>query len=392
MRRTFLLFFITHALFAWDTPLLRENKQNIIDEQKKEIEANAEKVKYEWLSPLNLFGSYSKSNTQSDAVLDTSISINQDLFRSGGILYKMQYAQSKMYNSLATLAQENTALYETLFVGLLNLKRLHLLLEQTHYSFLNSEIEVFLKTQQYKAGDVDITELNRALREKNIVLKTELAAKQAILTKEIELQKLTPIKLDTITIPHFELISQDDYESSSYNLLVANLTTEQSDEAFKMTRSTYLPRLSFNGAYGYQDNPNTHVNGDYYQVGASLSMALDYNSYATLQESKAAYLKNRLKIQDTKIDLQASYKAALSKIENYKEYNRVTKENITLYSNLIKVIEQALVSGLKTGYDLKTLQNTKMVDELEIEINKINIQIELAQLLFATQKGENYYE
>ena len=377
---------------ASESSLLRENKQDIIKEQKKEIEANAHRLKYDWISPLNLSSSYSKSDTQSDAVSDTSINLNQDIFRSGGIYYKMQYAQSKLENSLASLAKENTTLYQELFVGLLQLKKLRLLLEQTHYSFLNTEIEVFLKTEQYKAGAVDITELNRALRDKNTILKTELTAKQAIVEKEITLQKLTTVNLDDISIPHFELISQDEYETKNYNLLVANLTTEQSDEEYKITRSAYLPTLSLNGAYGYLDNPNINFHNDYYRVGATISMPLDYNYYATLQESKAAYLKNRLKIEDTKIDVQANYKSAQSKIENYNEYNKVTKENIILYTSLIEVIKEALNAGLKTGYDLETLQNTKMVDELEIAINEINIQIELAQLLFATKQGENYYE
>jgi len=383
---------IVCTLFASDETLLRESKQEIIKEQKKEIEANAHKLKYDWLAPLTFSSSYSKSDTQNDAVSDTSINLNQDLFRSGGIYYKMQYAQTKLENSLASLAKENTALYQELFVGLLQLKKLRLLLEQTHYSFLNTEIEVFLKTQQYKAGTVDITELNRALRDKNAILKTELIAKQAIAEKEIALQKLTTVKLDDINIPQFALLSKDEYEANNYNLLVANLTTTQSDKEYKITRSAYLPTFTLNGAYGYLDNPNIKFNDDYYRVGATFSMPLDYNYYATLQESKAAYLKNRLKITDAKIDVQATYKTAQSKIANYNEYNKVTKENIALYTNLIEVIEQALSSGLKTGYDLKTLQNTKMVDELEIAINEINIQIELAQLLFATKQGENYYE
>ncbi len=392
MFQIFIFLFVAFNLMASDVPLLKENKQNIINEQRKEAEANSEKLKYDWISPLNLSASYSKSDTDKDFASDTSISLSQDIFRSGGIFYKINYADVKLKNSLTSIALQNTSLYEELFVGLLKLKKLRLSLEQTHYSFLNSEIEVFLKTQQYKTGDVDITELNRALREKNAILKTELTAKQAIVESEIELKKLTDVKLMSIFIPKFEFISKDEYEKSNYNISIASLSTEVSDKEYKITRSSYLPTLSVNGAYGYMDNPNVNFSDDHYNIGAVLSIPLDYNYNVTLQESRASYMRKKLEIQDTKIDELSLYIAGKSKIENYEKHNEVTQENIQLYNKLISIVQKALKSGLKTGYDLKTLQNTKMVDELEIEINNINIQIESAQLIFATNTGESYYE
>jgi len=388
----FIFFSVTLNLWASDISLLKINKQEIIEQQKKEIEANSEKLKYDWISPLNLSTSYSKSDTDKDFISDSSIGLGQDIFRSGGIFYKIDYADIKLQNSLTSLALQNTSLYEELFIGLLKLQKLRLILEQAHYALLNSEIEVFLKTQQYKTGDVDITELNRALREKNTLLKTELTANQAIVESEIELKKLTDMELKSISIPKFTLISKDEYEKSNYNLSIASLSTEVSDKEYKIIRSNYLPTVSVNGAYGYMDNPNANFSDDYYNVGAVLSMPLDYNYDATLQESKASYMRKKLEIQDTKIDELSFYEAGRSKIKNYEEHSAVTQENIELYIKLIDIVQKALKSGLKTGYDLKTLQNTKMVDELEIEINKINIQIELAQLIFVTKNGESYYE
>lgn len=393
LRTLFILFiFMAFNLFASDTPLLRVNKQNIINEQKKEIEANSQKIKYDWISPLNLSSSYSKSDTQDDGISDTSISLNQDVFRSGGIFYKIDYANVKEEGSLTSLALENTSLYRELYSSLLSLKKLRFILQQNHFTLLNTEIEVFLKTQQYKTGDVDITELNRALREKNAALKVELTAKQAIVEKEIELKKLTNTALESINIPTFELVSKEEYEKTNYNLEVSKLNSSLSDKSYKISRSSYLPTLSVNGAYGYKENPNINFDDDYYSVGAMISMPLDYNYYSTLQESKAAYLTNKLQIQESKIDEMALYEAGESKIKNYEAYKLVTQDNITLYTNLIDIVQKALKSGLKTGYDLQTLQNTKKIDELELEISDINIQIEIAELIFATKIGENYYE
>lgn len=79
-------------------------------------------------------------------------------------------------------------MYEELFTGLLEYKKLDFILKQNHFTLLNTEIDVFLKTQQYKTGDADITELNRALREKNAALKVKLTAKQVMIEKEIALK------------------------------------------------------------------------------------------------------------------------------------------------------------------------------------------------------------
>jgi len=389
---TFLFLVMVLNLVAVENPLLRVNKQEIINEQKKEIEANAQKIKYDWIAPLNLSSTYSKTNTQDDAVSDTSVNLNQDLFRSGGISYKIDYADVKLENSLTSLALENTSLYEELFSGLLEYKKLYLILQQNHFTLLNTEIDVFLKTQQYKAGDVDITELNRALRERNAALKIELTAKQAIVEKEIELKKLTDRELDSIEIPRFELVSKEEYKESNYDLLVASTNKELADKEYKITKSSYLPTMSANAAYGYRDNSNINFHDDYYTLGVTLSMPIDYNTKATLQESKAIYLQNSLNIEESRVDAIALYDAGVSKIENYQAYKNVTQDNIELYTKLIDITAKAVESGLKSGYDLQTLQNTKRIDELELQVSDINIQIELAKLIFATKKGENYYE
>ena len=109
MIKVFIFLGIALNLAASQTSLLRVNKQEIIDEQKKEINANAQKIKYDWLAPLNLSSTYSKSSAQNDAVSDTSINLQQDLFRSGGIMYKIEYANTTQKNSLTSLALENSS-------------------------------------------------------------------------------------------------------------------------------------------------------------------------------------------------------------------------------------------------------------------------------------------
>lgn len=394
MYKKFILLYcsISLTLFASDVYILKKNKQNIIDYKKEEIKENTQKLKYNWISPLNISSSYSRSSEYNDFVFDTNIRLNQDLFRFGGIVYQMSYADIKARYDLTSLAKENASLYKELFLGLLTIKNLNLTRQQTKYRLKNSDIEVFLKTQQYETGNLDITELNRALRDRNAILKSELAIKRTILDKEISLEKLTDIPLKDIDIPKFKLLSKDEYANYSYNTLQAQLNTKQADKEYAIVKSNYLPTISLNGEYGYMDNPNINRKSDYSTIGALVSIPIDYNTNATIQQSKAALMRKKTEVIDTKADELLIYKQSVSRIKNYESHNDIVKYNIELYNKLIKIIEKGLLAGLKTRYDLQTLQNTKTIDELELEINEVNIQIELVQLQFSTNLGEEYYE
>jgi outer membrane protein TolC len=381
------------SLFASDAvTILKKNKQDIIQYKKQEVEANTQKLKYNWISPLNISSLYTKTDTNDDFISDTSITLKQDIFRFGGIAYQMNYADAKSRYDLATIAIENASLYKELFLGLLTLQTLQLSLEQTQYKLKNSEIEIFLKTQQYKTGNVDITELNTALRDKNTILKVELTLKQNIIDQKISLKKLTDIPLQEIKLPTFKLLSQEEYTNLNYNILQAQLSTQQADQEYKIIKSNYYPSISINGQYGYVDNPNINQSKDYSSIGAAVNFPLDYNTNTTIEESKLAFMRTKVQVYDTVADELSLYEQAISKVKNYQENNVVIKNNIELYNKLIKIIEQGLKVGFKTGYDLQTLQNTRTVDEIEMKINLVNIQIELAQLQFSTNLGENYYD
>lgn len=255
----------------------------------------------------------------------------------------------------------------------------------------NSDIEIFLKTQQYKTGTIDITELNRALRDKNTILKTKLTLKQSIVDKEISLQKLSDIPLEKIQLPTFTPLSQDEYEKHNFNIRLSQLDIAQTGENYNIIKSNYYPVFSLNAAYGYMNNPNLNRSGDYNSVGVLLSIPLDFNTKSTIEESRVTLLRKKLEIQETKRDEDALYKQGVSKIKNYKEHNKVVKNNIALYTKLIDITKEGVRLGMKTGYDLQTLENTKKIDEIELKLNETNIQIELATLRFATTLGERYY-
>ncbi|HZF71768.1 MAG TPA: TolC family protein, partial [Sulfuricurvum sp.] len=75
-------------------------------------------------------------------------------------------------------------------------------------------------------------------------------------------------------------------------------------------------------------------------------------------------------------------------ISSYQRVIAITKDNLTSYAELINATKAAVDAGYKAGYDLQTIQNTKAIEELEISINEINIQIELATLYTMTRHSQ----
>ncbi len=399
MYKIFLLsvLIVINNLSAFDESLLKPEKQEILQQKEAEIKASAKQLKYNWISPLSLSASTSKSNTQDDFGYNTSIQLNQDIFRSGGLGEALAYGDLKLAYDLIGLDQERTILYKQLFTVLFDLERLRLTKEQTEYKLKNSDIEVFLKKEQYKIGTIDITELNRALMDKNTILKTLLTTKTMLLEKEITLKKLTDISLAQIKTPHFSLLPKVLYLKNNLNLLKVKLENKLAKTSYDLTKSSYLPKLSVNGQYGYQDTKvssyqNSNDDHDYHSVGLSLSMPLDYNTKASLQEKKANAIKSELEISDLEIDEIALYNTAIHQIRNYQDHSKVLEKNIVLYDELIDIGKKGFDSGYKSGYDIETLKNTKMIDVLEIKINDIYIQVEQAKLHFATNLNEETYE
>jgi outer membrane protein TolC len=385
------LFLFVSAGLGDDLSLLSEPKQSLLRYEGENIDAEHEKLRTNWLSPINLSGSYSTNkNAQGgyhNDVAGVSASVSQDIFRSGGITYQIEYADAKRQTRSIELKQTIASLNAQLFNTLLNLKKSSYQLEQSDLRLKNKEIEIFIKRQLYDAGKVDITELNNAMMEKSGELKTRSSLHSTLSQLRLELSKNSDIDPDTVILPTFSLTEKEHYLHNQFDLAYARSQNQTLSHLYDVTRSAYLPTLSVNGTIGYQDYDarelSTDYNGQYYTAGVSLTLPLSYNSSATIQEAKTAYLKENALIADKAREIEATYVQSLDLIDNYHDIISITRQNLALYDDLIKAIQAGVNAGVKTGYDLQTLNNTKLIEELEIKINEINIQLELAKLHFA---------
>lgn len=389
------LLLISSTLVGADsTSLLSHEKQTILHQQQIIYESEHEKLRTNWFSPINLGGSYNYDKNPLGVVSDTqqiSASFSQDIFRSGGITYQIAYADTLKAANAINHQQNIAALNLQLFHALLNYQKSSLAIKQSKQRVANYEIEVFIKRQLFDAGKTDISELNNALMKKSGELKTLASLKYTQIDHRQEIAKLSDIDPDVFILPHFDLLTQKEYTSAHWDIQYANAQSKTQSYLSDLTKSNYSPSLTLSGTIGYQNyhSPDTAgYKGNYYGTGLSLALPFTYNASATIQQAQTTHLQSIAKISDKQREVEREYLQSISLIENYRETINLIRENLKLYDDLIGVIEAGVRSGIKTGYDLQTLKNTKSIEELEISINEINIQIELAKLHFSTSPSK----
>ncbi|MDD3854494.1 TolC family protein [Sulfurimonas sp.] len=386
-----MLLLIGTVLNAQDVQLLSDEKQNLLHQQQKQYEAEHEKLRDNWIAPLNLGASYGYDKSANDTHGDMkkiSASISQDIFRSGGITYQINYADAKKRADEIGFTQQIAALNEELFSALLNYKKNHYELEQSGKKLANYDIEIFIKRQLYDAGKVDITELNNALMSKSSEQKNYISLEYAMAKARLDISKLSDIDPDVYPLYSFELVEEREYLQNSFDLRYARAQSQTYEHLYGVTKSSYLPSIALEGSLGYQNyDSKEHLggyNGNFYSAGISINLPLAYNASAAKEEAKALYLKQTADTLDKERIMRASYMQAVELIKSYGHYIEITSKNLSLYDELISVIQAGVESGYKTGYDLQTLKNSKAIEEYTIKINEINIQLELSKLHFAT--------
>ncbi|OYZ67263.1 MAG: hypothetical protein B7Y17_00060 [Sulfuricurvum sp. 24-42-5] len=379
---------------ADDASLLSPEKQTYFQQQQHQIDATYEKLRYDWLSPINLNASsiYEKSASfwAKHTRKNLSAGIAQDLFRSGGITYAIDYAHAKKESDSLALGKEIAGISQQLMNAVLTYRKNEIARKQSDLKLKNAQIEIFLKRKQYEAGDIDITFLNNALMNQSNELKNNTSLRYALEQQKFEAAKLTDLPINSLSIPLYTLTQKETFLEQGWDIRYANALAGSAAQQYGQVKSSYLPKLTLIADIGYQQvdtqsAPSSGYRGNFYDAGLQLSMPLAYNASATSQEAQAAYLKQQAQSADAKRQMNALYDQTVALVESYKQTIAITQNNLNYYDELLGATKAAVNAGYKAGYDLQTLQNTRAIEELEIQINEINIQIQLSQLHYQMQ-------
>ena len=247
-----------------------------------------------------------------------------------------------------------------------------------------------LKKIQYEAGRVDIIELNNAIMSKNNQQKENISLKNSLKDKEYELSKYTSFKSNEIEIIDFKIIDKEKFLKDNLNIRYENSRVELLDTSYKQLKSSYLPKVSLNTNAGYSDNGDlsrdTNEENKNGSVGLNMTMPLfDITKDAKIEKSKLEVLKQKVNVTDIQNELVYEYEQILAQINTYEEYEQITKNNLKLYDDLLMVNQSSNSAGMTSDFDLEILQNTKKINEYDLEINDINKKLQYSKLYFKTK-------
>lgn len=343
------------------------NEKNIQD---------SSKLKKDLLNPIIYQYSYSNDIDNDRQTKKSSLSINQSIFRFGGIYYALRYSLS--LQDLANLnlsIQKKLLLFKT-YSLVYNIKKLDIKISQQKNLLSSATIDLKIKKESVFKGLLDISFLNNSLISKNkissIVIDLEFQKEKLI----NDLKALSDIDYKKIITPKLEVLSQKDFISHNLSIKKDSLTVKQNDYTKGITNAKYLPNISVN----YKTTLNHDTENTTSKYGFTVSVPLDLRIYNDISASRISYLKSKRQLELTKLKERLFLDTQLKSIDNIKDKISLTKHNIIEYNKILDETNELVEAGLKIGDDALVLENTINNEELNIKNYQIDIQLKLLEL------------
>ncbi|MBD3808936.1 MAG: TolC family protein [Sulfuricurvum sp.] len=344
-----------------------------------------------WLQPLLLRYSYGKSDQYDGdgTTQNASVSIDQPIFRSGGIYYGIKFAEaSRRYGNLSIDAARQKLIKEAVSL-LMQIRQSDLRVAKQELLISNAGLNLELKTESYLHGELDSGFLDNAIIEKNSLTQV-LYDLQTLKAKQISAyESISDAPYATTPIPKLKLIEQTAFESEAIDLHLTQSDREKSRWNANMIRAKYLPAISVNAAYNWNRLDDAKfagmpgaisVENRYTTYGLSATMPIDFNEFREMESARIETLKSTLRIADKKRELKALYQQVSHNLSNSEKKRALAEENQKLYAKLLADTEELYKAGYKTEYDVKMLSNSHKIQQIEKEIIDLDIQLELLNL------------
>ncbi|HHD83337.1 MAG TPA: TolC family protein [Campylobacteraceae bacterium] len=391
MKKVLILPLVVGALLLADSPLSPE-KEKLFTLKRKQQAAETTKLKNSWISPLRLSASWQRNVNAGNfdgTTTGASVRLNQDIFRSGGIWYAVDYAKALGEAQALGIEIEEAGELQRLYTLKVQYERDTLTFEQAKLTLKNREIDADVVRERYKAGEADISELSRVMLQVDQAENQVITLENALASEKYELRKLYGHRaLSALTLPRIPLVDKEDYLTKNLELQRYRRQIESDEAKYKTIRASYLPKVSLSGNYGYSKFRGDFQNydGDEYGYGIQLSMPLDYNSKKDIESNKLAYMQSRIAREDRKKELESEYAKRLAAIHAGEKKIEVAKRMLQRYDELYRYTRAEFRAGTKTDYDVASLKNSLKIQRLEQKIQHYNILLEKLPLFFAMKR------
>ena len=386
------------SLAAFSTLGAAENPDDLLSALKRETlklqheknVADSGQLEFSWINPVTL--SYTDSrNDQFDTTQkrrEFVVSVDQPIFKSGGIWAAVKYAEATRSVGDLAIEVQRRQLIKQVVATLFNFRKNRYQIEKQKLLIENDRLDVERKKEQYLSGDLDSGFLDQAILKKNqdtLQLYT-LQDTKAQLRKQF--RDLSDADPETIALPHFSMMDEKSFLAHHIDLMRQRQTITQKDYFNTMTWTRYLPTLSVQASYIKPFENNYYFTGGtlfdltnpYWSYGFRLSMPLDINSYHTIESTRVDYLNAKVALADKRREAGNMFEATMKRLEVLDRMIALSKEDEALYASLVESTREQVEAGDLTIYDLRTMENSKKIRQLDQKIFELDKQLVLLDL------------
>jgi outer membrane protein TolC len=368
---------LASSLFS-NTSILSSTQNEILDLDTQKASSDVSKLSKDWIDNNAITYTYAYSKQENTPASKLSIlSINQSIFRSGGIYYAIKYASNINENSKLSLEIQKRNIITNILTTTYNIKKLDLQILKQKLSLKNAIIDYEKKKESVFNGLLDISFLNNAVLTKNNIkmalIDLEFSKQNLINT----LSTLSDLKYNKIPLPTLKLLSKDSFSKDNLNIKKANIAIKTQKSLSGISNSQYLPKVSVNYTKTINHTNDKFSNDTY---GFNVIVPIDFKTSNAITSNKLAYLKTKVQKRLIKIQEDVFFKSNKLEIKNISKKIDLTKQNIKAYKELLIATKEQYNAGLKTSNDVEVLSNSKKSEAVSIKIYQIDKQIKLLEL------------
>ena len=115
-------------------------------------------------------------------------------------------------------------------------------------------------------------------------------------------------------------------------------------------------------------------------MGFNITIPFDIRFNNSIESAKIEYLKKKAQKQSIYLQEESFYNNIVAKINSIDKKIAIAKSDYKLYDSLVNEMIELKNGGFKTLEDIKTMQNSKDIKALDIEILKFDKQLQLLEL------------
>ncbi len=381
----------TSLLFGGDVleSLLSKNKEQLFVYDFQRNEAQSDALEKSWINPIILRYGRNFTTQFGDKTIHTdsfTISIDQPIFRSGGIYYAIKYAKATRH---ARDAQIKQARRETIANAARLLFQLHIVKLQRQKAKIglqNDDLQIAQKRELYEAGLLASSFLDEAiLKRHNDALALEQLEMQ-LSDLESSFALLSDKDPWRLTLPKLKLIDAKSYKTHNLEIEQKHYALLAQQYNAKITRAKYLPTLSVQARYINEDiNPlfafaTRGLNTHYSTYAVTLSMPLSITAFDEIEAAKLSALRAQTALEESYKAASEAYHKVQKRLKLIDRKIDLARKDIALYAKLLRHTKEMMRASEATESDKKILQNRMRMRKIDLRILALEKQLELLSL------------